>query len=531
MQGTTPASGSTTGASSRLLGQRERGVSRTVAGRRWLRVLRKARRLRNLRMAATFVEWLGNRLKVWLRHTLLGLRRPRAGAARPTASLGIEVTAAGKQSRSVFRDFAARPRRHDRRHVDVLLADTVADVGERPMPAVVLSEHPQLGVAAFDPASFNPIGWERNVGDRVGAFGPLRLLPMGVTADLSVSLADLAKARRCHHVVDVRQFHRSAVERAGALVRLAASGIPVHVVDEESELEPFLGHELYRLIRSDPRGMAATERELLSISLRRGAYRNHTLRARARQVSRVARLDLPPEPTVSVLLATKRPANLHQALANIAKQSYARLEVVLALHGEGFEESAVDRATAQLDVPVTIRRVDRSLPLGMVLRIATDAASGDFVTKMDDDDVYDDLHIADLVTAHEFSGAELVGKYHEVNYLAGTDQTVEVKRGMGERYSVHVSGNALLMRRQDLYRFGGWQRVPSGVDSALADDVLRGGGTIYRTHGAGFICIRHGEHHGHTWQVSDDDLVDLADGVHDGWCPWLAGMPDARLPC
>ena len=481
-------------------------------------------------MAATFVGWVVDRLRVWLRQTVMGLNRARATTAPRTAALGLEVATAGEVSRGVFRDFVAPPRRHEFSHVDVLLADTLADASGRDLPAVVLSEHPQIAVPAFDPGSFNPIGWERDVKNPVGALGSPHLLPTGVAADLTVSLADLEKARRCHHLVDVAGFHGSTVQRAGALVRLAASGIPVHLVDDGSELEPLLGTELYRLMKSDIRGKGATERELLSVALRRRAFRDHTLRARARQVSRIAGLDLPPEPAVSVLLATKRPARLDQALGNIATQAYRPLEVVLALHGEGFEDGAVDQAIARLDVPVTVRRVDGSAPLGLVLRVATDAASGDFVTKMDDDDVYDALHIRDLMTAHQFSGAELVGKYHEVNYLASADQTVEVKRGMGERYSLHVSGAALLIGRQDLYRFGGWQRVPRHEDSALADDVLRGGGSIYRTHGAGFISIRHGEHHGHTWRASDDEEVDRADAIHDGWCPWLAGMPDARLP-
>ncbi|MDE0178720.1 MAG: glycosyltransferase [Gammaproteobacteria bacterium] len=491
--------------------------------------MRQARRIRDLTTAVMFVGWFGNRLKGWLRQTLLGLNKVRATTARRTVALGIEVAVAGKLSRAVFRDFVAPPRRHEFNHVDVLLADTEADVSGQHLPAVVLSEHLQLSVPAFDPASFNPIGWERDVNDRIGALGSPRLLPTGVTADLTVPLADLEKARRCHHLIDVQGFHQSTVERAGALVRLAASGIPVHLADRGDELEPLLGAELHRLMKSDIHGKGATERELLSIALRRAAFRDHTLRTRARQVSRIAGLDLAPEPTVSVLLATKRPTHLDQALQNIARQTYKPLEVVIALHGDGFEDAAVDRAIAQLNMPVTVRRVDGSAPLGLVLRIATDAANGDFVTKMDDDDVYDALHIGDLMMAYEFSGAELVGKYHEVNYLADSDQTVEVQRGLGERYALHVSGAALLMARQDLYRFGGWQRVPGREDSALADDVLRGGGTVYRTHGAGFVCIRHGQHHGHTWEASDDYQTDRADGVHDGWCPWLAGMPDARL--
>ncbi|MCY4058222.1 MAG: hypothetical protein OXG44_09490, partial [Gammaproteobacteria bacterium] len=129
--------------------------------------MRQARRIRDLTTAVMFVGWFGNRLKGWLRQTLLGLNKVRATTARRTVALGIEVAVAGKLSRAVFRDFVAPPRRHEFNHVDVLLADTEADVSGQHLPAVVLSEHLQLSVPAFDPASFNPTGWERDVNDRI----------------------------------------------------------------------------------------------------------------------------------------------------------------------------------------------------------------------------------------------------------------------------------------------------------------------------------------------------------------------------
>ncbi|MCY3837756.1 MAG: hypothetical protein OXH09_03750, partial [Gammaproteobacteria bacterium] len=86
-------------------------------GKRLMRVLRKARRIRDLATAAMFVGWFGNRMKGWLRQTVLGLNKVRATTARRTVALGIEVAVAGKLSRAVFRDFAALPRRHEFNHV------------------------------------------------------------------------------------------------------------------------------------------------------------------------------------------------------------------------------------------------------------------------------------------------------------------------------------------------------------------------------------------------------------------------------
>ena len=437
------------------------------------------------------------------------------------------MAAVGEKASAVFGDFAPPPRRHDFGYVDVVLADTSAHEVPAQVSVVVLSEHPQLAVPAFDPATFNPIGWRREVKHRVAALGPRHLLPPDVVVDATVKPTDIDKARRYHHVVDTREFHRSPEKRAGLVVRLAASGIPVHLADSSRELERLLGSELYGLMKSEARGDAGA-RELLSIRMRRCALRDHSLRSRARQVSRAAGQDPLPLPDVSVVLATKRPSCLTLALENVAKQDYPRLELIIALHGGTFREETVQQAIARAPVPVTVVRVAACEPLGTVLNVATEAASGGFITKMDDDDLYGAYHVGDLMSAYEYSGAQLVGKYHEIIYLAGIDKTVEVQRGKGERYAWHVSGPALLISRHDLANFGGWRRIPSSVDVALVDDVIRAGGAVYRTHGAGLIYIRHGR--GHTWATSNDDQIEGANCVHDGWNPTLADIHDVPRP-
>ena len=61
-------------------------------------------------------------------------------------------------------------------------------------------------------------------------------------------------------------------------------------------------------------------------------------------------------------------------------------------------------------------------PLGAVLAAATAAAAGPLLAKMDDDDVYGAEHLWDLVLAHEYSGAALVGKFPATVYLARSDR-------------------------------------------------------------------------------------------------------------
>ena len=393
---------------------------------------------------------------------------------------------------------------------------------------VTLAAHPDLEVPAFDPARWNPVGWLRDPGERVGALGDPRWLPPGVAASRRVHAEYRAVLRRCHHVEDVAAFHRDPASRAGTLARLAAMGMPVHLADGAGELRPLLGTALFGLMARDVRVVGPREREVLSVELRRLAFERYTLRARARRLCAAARVEPPAPPCVSVVLATHRPRFLEHALAGVARQDHPRLELVLALHGEGFPEDRVRAALAALAIPVTVVRVGGERPLGAVLRAATAAASGTYLTKMDDDDVYAACHVRDLVAARGYSGAELVGKYLDVAYLADVDRTVEIGPWDTERYGLHVSGASLLVAMQDLDEAGGWRLMASGEDTALREDVERAGGTVYRTHGMGVVRVRHGG--GHARRAGSRFYLDRARSVHAGWRPELAGMPGACLP-
>ena len=59
-------------------------------------------------------------------------------------------------------------------------------------------------------------------------------------------------------------------------------------------------------------------------------------------------------------------------------------------------------------------------------------------------------------------------------------------------------------------------------------DVARAGDRTYRTHGAGFMLVRHGRQQ--TWGISDDYFLTLADRTIPGWDPALADLEDLDLP-
>ena len=453
--------------------------------------------VRNPGQARPLARWLARAL--WLRtRRLAGLARDRAAGRHRRAlyPLAAQIATDGPRAAAVFAASGRVAPASSSEHADVVVADRPRTGRGSPPGAVVvaLSSAPkQLSVPAFDPLSVNPIGWKPR--------DAVPVLASDVTGESDPAL------------------------RAAALAARAATGAVVRIPGDDPELPALLGEELYELMADGERiaGADAHGREAISIDMRRGALRDHSLRARARQVIAAAGREASP-PAVSVLLATNRPERLDAAMASVMAQSYPATELVLALHGDGFTEDAIARAVETADVPVRVARVGATEPLGAVLNAAVAASTGALLAKFDDDDRYSPHHLWDLVLAHEYSQAELVAKGAEYVYVARQDRTLRMFGRRGERYLGYpgVSGGAMLISRHDLAQAGGWRRVPRHVDTELARDVTLIGGRIYRTHGRGYLRVRHGDNH--TWNVDESHFTGRATDVREGLDLAFAGV-------
>jgi hypothetical protein len=293
--------------------------------------------------------------------------------------------------------------------------------------------------------------------------------------------------------------HNAAADHAATLVQLAMTGVLVHAPDVPRDL---IAPELADLITAPLPAAEADplDRELASVRQRRAAMKNHAtaFALPTRTDDRYPTLTTPP--TVTVLLMTRRPERLPAVLADLAAQTYPQIEVVVGLHGVDLTDEA-KQAVAGHPQPVHTVTVQTGRGFGEALGEATRRASGSLLTKVDDDDRYGPEHVWDLVLARHYSGAEVVGKGAEFVYLEPRDKTVR-RRMANEIYTDVVAGGTVLLAKGDLEAIGGWRPVERSVDRALLDRVLADGGLIYRTHGFGFIYVRHGD--GHTWDPGLD---------------------------
>jgi hypothetical protein len=234
-----------------------------------------------------------------------------------------------------------------------------------------------------------------------------------------------------------------------------------------------------------------------------------------RRVAGLAGVRVAHQPAVSVVMATRRPDLLEHAVGQIARQrGVDRIELVLAPHGFEVDAARVRELAGPASVQVVPQAAD--VLFGDVLHAAADAAGGDVVLKMDDDDWYAPDVVADLLLARAYSGAELVGMPDDVYYLEPSDETVRLGQP-SEVYRQFVAGGTLLVERGLLHEVGGFRSVRRHVDAQLIAAVRAAGGATYRTHGLGYILRRTDS--GHTWQADLDDLRSRAADRWPGFSP------------
>lgn len=392
-------------------------------------------------------------------------------------------------------------------------------------------------VAPFDPRVVNPVGFrQRPIGrfaatvtrpaseSGLEALGDVRKAargPVEVLGDIDVSRSDLpdgvtlvrepldegALARRLAEyrgVVDHPELHASPLARGAALARAAAAGAPIAALDDAAGLRELLGDALAGAIAAvDVRALSDVHaRERTSVAVRRAALRDHSREGAWRRIGAALERPLAPSPSVSVLLATRRNDFLALAIEQVNRQTYEPRELVLVLHGEEFEDDAAERLGRDVEGPLTVVRASGESSLGEALNAGVAAASGDLIAKMDDDDWYARDHLWDLVLAHRYSGAELVGKAPEFIYLADIGITLRRFADEAEMPSTRIASGALLIPRDALTEAGGFAPVASREQIPLIEAVVGVGGAIHRTHGFGFLVNRHGE--GHTWDPEID---------------------------
>jgi SAM-dependent methyltransferase len=325
-----------------------------------------------------------------------------------------------------------------------------------------------------------------------------------------------------HHtaVIDSVALHHTETGYLQQLLRYGATGTPIittgspnlsNLIPLDLIHLPATPHDTTTII--DNLANDTFERERHSIALRRHILANHTHRHRFDEI--LDRLDIPtPKPdVVSIMFVTNRPDFLEHAYTQIQNQEYPHKELITVLHGDDFDPDLAKHLNTTCDFPTTLIQAPTKWTLGDCLNTAIDHATGDLLTKMDDDDYYGKHHLTDLTQTRHYTNADIIGKPAEFVYLSHLDLTVFRETNATERFNGHIGGPTITMTSRAAHELR-FSLVRSGVDVTLYERARPLGYTLYSTHPFEFVLNRHGA--GHTWDPDDSHFLEVARATWPG---------------
>ncbi|MFD2796819.1 glycosyltransferase [Promicromonospora vindobonensis] len=312
---------------------------------------------------------------------------------------------------------------------------------------------------------------------------------------------------------------------ARRIFEITASGTPVVSTPSAAVGEYFPSDEVF--VAGTRETAAHTIRALVrSPELRdravhkgqRRIWREHTYGARSQKVlHEVGLVDsaVVPRPSVTALVSTNRPHQLDHVLAALGAQEGVDLQVALLSHGFEVDDADLRARAKEAGIErLELLSAPADVPLGSCLNLLLEAADGDVVAKIDDDDLYGPQYLSDQLYAMAYSGADVVGKQAHYMHLEGADATILRFADREHRYTDRVMGPTIVAARETAssVRF---RTLPRGEDTAFLEDLVEAGGTLYSADRFNFVQVRSAVG-GHSWDATEAELLASGEVKHYG---------------
>jgi SAM-dependent methyltransferase/spore maturation protein CgeB len=311
--------------------------------------------------------------------------------------------------------------------------------------------------------------------------------------------------------LNVNSVTKSPTMCARRVFELSACGTPV-VSGHSRALEEVFG-DLVRLSTTPEQTTESLVELMKSADLRdrighlamREVFAEHLFGHRVDSILSAAGVSAPRrDRSISVILPTNRPEQIDHAIEQVARQVHRPLQLVLVTHGFSSDRAEAKARAAGLE-NVVVLSADAGLTLGAVLNRGIDAADGEYIAKMDDDNLYGPHYLSDLAYAFDYTTAGLVGK--GAHYCEMRTHGVTLLRfpHLEHAEAELIQGGTILADGEVMRRLR-FSDLPRAVDSDLLRRAQAEGVGIYSADRFNFISVR-GDREAHTWKVSDEELM------------------------
>jgi hypothetical protein len=257
------------------------------------------------------------------------------------------------------------------------------------------------------------------------------------------------------------------------------------------------------------------ERWLADSSRGHVAYRcAHAVTADAMIDAAMAKRELPvaaDRRAVTVVCVTMRPDRFDDVLANFDRQVHADKRLIVITNSDGFDRWEVEtRTRGRGDISVV--HTPPSTSLGRCLNMGLEQTETRYMAKFDDDDQYGPYFLHDLLIAHTYADAGVVGKHSYYAHLREQGRTVLRFAGAEFMYTPYLAGGSLVI---DLERTGNvrFPDISLGEDQAFIAACHRRGVATFAADRFNFVQERNGEN---TWNPPLDYFLSSCTSIGTG---------------
>lgn len=209
--------------------------------------------------------------------------------------------------------------------------------------------------------------------------------------------------------------------------------------------------------------------------------------------------------TVTLMACTCRPESLPNILDNYHRQTYLDKDLLILFHTQENPDEALFQHAAQHKGVRAIWVDAKKHSFGQALNIGVSTATGQYVTKMDDDDYYGAHYVADTINTFSYFNVPVLGHDAFFLYFEGSKQLYARKPGRQYRRTTFVCGATLTFERTLLNKVS-FRDVSTNIDGFFCADVSALKLRIFCLDLFNLLVLRVQNAAGHTWTDSDNFL-------------------------
>lgn len=214
-----------------------------------------------------------------------------------------------------------------------------------------------------------------------------------------------------------------------------------------------------------------------------------------------------PRFSVVIVCVSNRPAMVENVIDNVLRQSGLAEppEVQFVANSAALTDAMRDRVQAALSGMCSVKshRLDEAQSLGAGLNVGLRSSDARFVAKFDDDDYYGPNYLADMLRAHAYSGAAVVGKHSYYAHMGASDQMMLRFPYREFRYSRTVAGGTLVIDR-DQTGEQEFDHTSLGEDRAFLAQAYRRRLPVFAADRFNFVQSRASDN---IWKLPDAEFI------------------------